>query len=190
MSYARDPNAADNSQVDLNGDALNNLLDFGANYVHEFGGVEVAIAGRYAIAQNDTVGGTNPEIWGAGANVSVAGFTIGGSFAEQNNAGISDGQAFDAGVSYSTGPWAMSLTYQYGTNADDEQANGALAVPAGSDEELQQFVAGVTYELAEGVAVGGFAAYVKFDEEVADSGAVGGDDVDGFVFGGGIALEF
>ena len=190
FSYARDPQSTQNNQVDLNGNALNNLFDFGANYVQDFGGVEVAIAGRYGIAQNDTVGGTNPELWGAGANVSVAGFTIGGSFAEQNNAGVSDGQAYDVGVSYSTGPWAMSLVYQYGTNADDEQANGALNVPAGSDEELQQFVAGVTYELAQGVAVGGFAAYVDFDEDVADSGAAGGDDVDGFIIGGGIALEF
>lgn len=190
LSYARDPNASNNAQVDLNGDALNNLFDLGVNYVQEFGGVEVAIAGRYGIAQNDSVGGENPEIWGAGANVSVSGFTIGGSFSEQNNTAVSDGQAYDVGVSYSTGPWAMSLVYQYGTNADDEQANGALAVPAGSDEELQQFVAGLTYELAEGVAVGGFAAYVDFDEDVSDSGAAGGDDVDGFIIGGGIALEF
>ena len=190
LSYARDPNASNNAQVDLNGNALNNLFDVGANYVQEFGGVEVAVAGRYGIAQNDTVGGTNPEIWGAGANVSVAGFTVGGSFAEQNNAGVADGQSYDVGVSYSTGPWAMSLVYQYGTSADDEQANAALAVPAGSDEELQQIVAGLTYELAQGVAVGGFAAYVDFDEDVADSGAAGGDDVDGFIIGGGIALEF
>lgn len=190
LSYARDPNASTNTQVDLNGDALNNLFDLGVNYVQEFGGVEVAIAGRYGIAQNDTVGGDNPEVWGAGANVSVAGFTVGGSFAEQNNAGVSDGQAYDVGVSYTTGPWAMSLVYQHGTSADDEQANGALAVPAGSDEELQQLVAGVTYALAEGVAVGGFAAYVDFDEDVSDDGTAGGDDVDGFIIGGGIAIEF
>ncbi|MEM7212749.1 MAG: porin [Pseudomonadota bacterium] len=190
MSYARDRQATQNTQVDLNGDDLNNIIDIGVNYVQEFGDAEIAVAGRYGIAQNDTVGGENPEVWGVGGVVSYGGFSVGGSFSEQNNTSISDGQAYDAGVSYSVGPWAMSLTYQYGRNADDEQANAALAVPAGSDEELQQFVAGVTYELAEGVALGGFAAYVEFDEEVADSGAAGGDDVDGFIIGGGVALEF
>lgn len=190
VSYARDRQATQNVQVDLNGDDLNNIVDLGVNYVRTIGPVDIAIAARYGIAGNNLSSSEDPEIWGGGVVVSSGGISIGGSFSEQNNTALSDGQAFDVGVSYSTGPWAMSLTYQYGRNADDEQANAALAVPAGADEELQQIVGGVTYELADGVALGGFVAYVAFDEEVADSGIVGGDDVDGFVIGGGIALEF
>ncbi|MEM7751087.1 MAG: porin [Pseudomonadota bacterium] len=190
LSYARDPNASSNAQVDLNNDPLNNLFDVGLNYVQELGPVELAVAGRWGTASDDTVGGNNPQIWGAGANVSYAGFTVGGSFAEQNNTPLSDGQAYDVGVSYATGPWEMSVVYQYGLNADDEQANTALSVPAGSDEELQQIVVGVTYGLAEGVAIGAFGAYVDFDEDVSDDGSAAGDDVDGFIIGGGVSLEF
>lgn len=185
VSYARDRQATQNTQLDLQNDPLNNIVDFGLNYVQEFGGVEVAAAGRYGIAQNNVAGGETPEVWGAGANVSFAGFTIGGSFAEQRGTStFSDGHSFDAGISYATGPWAMSLTYQYGINNDTELAG------LSADEELQQFVAGVTYGLAEGVSLGGFAAYVDFDEERDDNGNVGGDDVSGFIIGGGIALEF
>lgn len=227
VSYARDPNASSNAQVDITAaGGLHDLFDVGLNYVAEFGDVGVAVAGRWGIASlegsaavagssglvvdgtgatvvrattadvqaTDTVvlapvdavaagQSSNPTILGFGANVSYGGFTIGGSWAEQNDTVLSDGQAFDVGVSYATGPWAVSFTYQYGQNVDDELANG-------SDEELQQFVAGVTYELAEGVAVGGFAAYVDFDEEFSDDGTAGGDDVDGFIIGGGVALEF
>ncbi|MEM6932568.1 MAG: porin [Pseudomonadota bacterium] len=189
LSYARDPNEDSNAQINLDGNELNNIFDVGLNFVDTVGPVDVAVAGRWGIAQDDSAGGDNPQIWGAGINLGYEGFTIGGSFSEQNNTPVSDGTSFDAGVSYETGPWGVSFTYLRGENADDEQANSALAVPLGSDEELQQFVAGVSYALAQGVTVGAFGAYVTFEEDVGDAGA-GGDDVDGFVLGGGVLIEF
>lgn len=188
-SYARDSNEDSNAQVDLNGDPLNNIFDVGVNFVEALGPVDVAVAGRWGIASSNT-GTGNPQIWGGGLNVGYAGFTVGGSFSEQNNTATSDGQSFDVGVSYETGPWGLSFTYLRGTNADDEQANGALAVPVGSDEELQQFVGGVSYALAQGVTLGAYGAYVDFDEDVSDDGTQTGDDVDGFILGGGILIEF
>ncbi|MEO0622163.1 MAG: porin [Pseudomonadota bacterium] len=188
-SYARDSNEDDNAQVNLSDDPLNNIFDIGLNFVETVGPVDLAVAGRWGIASDDT-SDNNPQIWGVGATVAYEGFSVGGSFSEQNNTALSDGQSFDVGVSYETGPWGFSFAYLRGTNADDEQANGDLAVPLGSDEELQQFVGGVSYGLADGVTVGVFGAYVDFDEDVSDDGTAAGDDVDGFIVGGGIALEF
>ncbi|MEL6310905.1 MAG: porin, partial [Pseudomonadota bacterium] len=146
-SYARDPEEDSNTQLDLNGDELNNIFDVGVNYVNEFGPVSVEASARWGIALNDAPGGENPQIYAFGGAIGFEGVKIGGSFAEQNDAGVSDGTAYDAGISYETGPWGVSFTYMRGTNVDDE------APLPGSDEELDQFLVGVTYKLAEGISL-------------------------------------
>lgn len=181
VSYARDAGDDSNAQVDCNA-ATCDFFDVGANYVNSFGGFDVAISGRYGIASG--AGANDPTVFGAGLNLGVAGVTIGGSFAEQNDAGNRDGQVYDVGVSYKTGPWGFSFTYMNGSNVDDENA------AAGADEELQQFLLGVTYSLAKGVKIGAFGAYVDFDEDLSDGGGGTGDDVDGFVIGTGIKVNF
>ncbi|MEL7174765.1 MAG: porin, partial [Pseudomonadota bacterium] len=132
----------------------------------------------------------NPQIYSAGANVGFAGVTIGGSFAEQNNGGTDDGQSYDAGISYETGPWGVSFTYFKGENVDDENPTN----PFGNDEELAQYLVGVNYKLAKGVSLGAFGAYVDFEEDNGDAagnvGSSGGDDVDGFIIGTGIKISF
>ena len=195
LSYARDGNQDSNGQINLNGNTLNNIVDIGANYVNSFGGFDVAISGRWGIANNDTAGSNNPQVWGAGINLGFSGVTIGGSFAEQNNNGDNDGRAFDAGISYSTGPWAFSFTYLNGESVDDETVAGVAngATGAGNDESLQSFMLAARYKLAKGVAIGAFGAYVDFDEDVGDTAgnsAAQGDDVDGFVIGTGIKVNF
>ena len=186
VSYARDDNQDTMAQLDLNANPateLENIVDIGANYVNSFGGFDVALSGRYGMADDD-VAGSDPEVFGAGLNLGYAGFTIGGSFAEQNDGGTEDGQAWDAGLAYETGPWGFSFTYFHGSNVDDE-------VPvAGADEELDQYLLGVSYTVAKGVALNGFGAYVDFDEDFTDAGVAGGDDVDGWVVGTGIKISF
>ena len=186
VSYARDGLQDNNAQLDINGRSLTNIVDFGANFVQSFGPVDIAVSGRYGIAFDDAPG-DDPEIYAFGANVGFFGVTIGGSFAEQNNAGFDDGQSYDAGVSYTTGPWGVSFTYFHGSNVDEESAfNGAAF---GNDEELDQYLLGVTYKLAKGVTLLGFGAYVDFQEDTGDAGG-SGDDVDGFVIGTGIKISF
>lgn len=187
VSYARDPNEDSNAQVDIDGTALSNIVDVGANYVNSFGDLDVAVSGRYGIAFGSDNPGDEPVIYGGGINIGYAGFTVGGSFAEQNDAGLQDGRAFDAGVSYETGPWGISFTYFDGENVDNESlANGAAF---GNDEELQQYLLGVSYALAKGVKLNAFGAYVDFQEDTGDAGG-GGDDVDGFIVGTGIKISF
>lgn len=194
LSYARDANQDTNAQLNLNNNPLNNIFDVGANYVNSFGGFDVAVSGRWGIAQDDrtavagTDTGKNPQIWSAGVNLGFGGVTVGGSFAEQNNAGTDDGTSFDAGISYETGPWGISFTYFRGENVDDENQFNT----AGNDEELQQFLLGINYSLARGIDLSAYGAYVDFDEEQSDPGGVttSGDDVDGFVIGNGIRVRF
>ncbi len=192
VSYARDPDDDDNSQQNLDDVRLRDIIDFGVNYVNSFGDIDVAVAGGYGIAlsdvSEDSVGGdfpaaNNPTVYNVGANVGFAGVTVGGSFSEQNNAGTDDGQSYDVGISYETGPWGVSFTYFHGENADDEF--GAT----GPDEELDQYLIGVKYKLAKGVDLSAFGAYVDFEEDMGDAGG-GGDDVDGFIIGTGIRLRF
>lgn len=48
-----------------------------------------------------------------------------------------------------------------------------------------------TYSLAKGVKVSAFGAYVDFEEDVGDGGAgTPGNDVDGFIIGTGIKVNF
>ncbi len=225
VSYARDPNQDSNAQLnlDVQNPDLSNIFDVGANYVNSFGAFDVAVSGRYGIAANNTGlgdifpgGGTifdedvfdgNPTVWSAGLNLGFAGFTVGGSFSEQNNTFVEDGQSWDAGLAYETGPWGISFTYFHGRNTDNETSTPA-ATPSGfrsdpllgRDETLQEYLLGVNYDLAKGVALNAFGAYVQFDEEVGDTlsdGAGGfvtinptGDDVDGWVVGTGIKVSF
>lgn len=192
-SYARDGEEDTNAQFDINDAVLANIIDFGANYVNSFGDFDVAISGRYGVAFGD--GPNNPTIWSAGANFGFAGVTIGGSVAEQNNSGgnagvgtdIKDGFAFDAGISYETGPWGFSFTYFDGENVDDENP-GVLGA---NKEDVQQFLVGASYDLAKGVKLNAFGAYIDFEEESGDGGAgTAGDDVDGFIIGTGIKVSF
>ena len=120
--------------------------------------------------------------WGVGLNLGFAGFTVGGSYAEQDDAGTEDGEVFDLGVSYETGPWGVSFTFQHGENVDDENP--------GADEELDQYLLGISYALAKGVALNAYGAYVDFDEDVSDGGEGSGDDVDGWVLGTAIKISF
>ena len=126
--------------------------------------------------------GPNPDLWSAGLNLGFAGFTIGGSYAEQNDAGTEDGEVFDVGVSYETGPWGFSFTFQHGENVDDENP--------GTDEELDQYLLGISYKLAKGVALNAYGAYVEFDEDVSDGGSGNGDDIDAWVLGTAIKINF
>lgn len=185
LSYARDANQDSNTQIDVNpAGTLHDLFDVGANYVNSFGGIDIALSGRWGTATCEDGGGScpNPDVWGVGGNLGYAGFTIGGSYAEQDDAGTEDGEAWDAGISYETGPWGFSFTYFHGENVNEESA------PLTDEEELDQYLLGVSYALAQGVTLNAFGAYVDFEEPSSDP--FGPDDVDGWVIGTGIKISF
>jgi len=180
LSYAHDGVQDNFGPTNIAGGSGNlaHIFDIGLNYVQTFGDFNVAASARYGVAQgNLAVGPDTPTIYSFGLNLGYAGFTIGGSFAEQNEtaAGVDDGIAYDVGVSYATGPWTFSLTYFHGENGE----------PGGTSDEQDTFGGAVDYKLAKGVRLNLFGAYVDYD-----SAAGPGSDVDGWVIGTGIGLSF
>ena len=180
VSYARDGTQDNNAQIDCNA-APCDFFDVGANYVNSFGDFSIALSGRYGVADVPGSGG-DPEVWAAGLNLGYAGFTIGGSYAESDkDHGVQEGQYWDAGISYETGPWGFSFTYADGENVNSESLTGG-------DEELQQYLLGVSYALAQGVTLSGWGGYVDFEEDANDIN--GPDDVDAWIIGTSIAVSF
>jgi predicted porin len=180
VSYARDGLQDNNGQINTNAVTLHDIFDVGANYVNSFGGFDIALSGRYGFADDNN--GGDPQVWAAGLNLGFGGFTIGGSYGEQTGAGVMNGEVYDVGVSYTTGPWGFSVTYIHGESVNDEEGAG------GNDETLEQFLVGMSYNLAKGVKLSAYGAYVDFDEPSSDPG--GADDIDGFVIGTGVKISF
>lgn len=189
FSYARDGDQDNNAQQDISdvSGELHDIFDIGAIYERDFGDFSIGVSGRWGIATRESgvAGGasTHPQVWAAGAELGVAGFKIGGSFAEQNESGTEDGTGYQVGIAYKSGPWGVSLNYHHGENVDDEQP------VAGADEQIDLFLLGASYRLAKGVDLNAFGAYVDFKEDFGDAGGAG-DDVDGFAIGTGIKIKF
>lgn len=179
-SYAHDANQDNFGPTDISAGSGNlaHIFDVGANYVQSFGDFDVALSTRWGTGDANTgAANDNPTVLSFGANLGYAGFTIGGSWAESNehNNGVDDGIAYDAGVSYATGPWTASFTYFHGENGE----------PGGTTDEQDTFGAAVDYKLAKGVRLNLFGAYVDYD-----AGAGPTSDRDGWVLGTGVGLSF
>ncbi len=107
-----------------------------------------------------------------------------------------DGHAWDAGVSYVTGPWGFSVTYFHGENVDNDCTSTAtqtagFGCAGDDDEEVDQYLLGASYTLAEGVTLNAFGAYVDFEGATISNGeASGKSEVDGWILGTGIKIEF
>ena len=177
ISYTPDNGEDTNAQPSENDD-YHDGLDVGVNFTDSFGGFDVAAFGRYGTASNDAPGGDDPTVFGAGINLGYAGFTVGGSYAQQDDAGANEGQAWDVGASYATGPWGVSLTYFSG-EAEGGSASG--------DEELQTIEGAVSYALGPGIKVIGSVGYNDFDDD--DTGTAD-DSNDGYWIVTGIKLSF
>jgi predicted porin len=162
------------------------IFDFDANYVNSFGDFDVAVSGRWGFADMNNQS-DDATVWAAGLNLGFSGVTVGGSYGEQNGTkGINmNGEVYDLGISYSTGPWGFSFTYFHGENQGNPE--GAALVAETGDEEVDQFLLGISYDLAKGVNIGGYGAYIDFED--ADGGTAD-HSVDGFIIGTGVKIKF
>lgn len=141
VSYAPgNTNVVNSGLVDRNA-GLSDIFDIAANYSQSFGNVDVELSARWgtgdagtvfaAVAPGlDGVVGTSddiltpaviqpgdPETWAVGAQFSTAGFTFGGSYAENTTGalfGVGDTEGWSLGVTYDmAGPWRVGFdTYQ------------------------------------------------------------------------------
>ena len=189
ISYARDSGQT-NGPVN-NNTAITDIVDIAANYSGSFGGVDLDASARWGTA-SAPAGAVDPEVWGAGLNIGFSGFTIGGSYAEQdgsatNGAGVAnaqDGRSYDVGIGYANGPMSYSLTYFNGENIDND-----AGVAVGSKEQLETIVLAVKYTVNSNFKVGAFIANTDFTED-ADAAGAGANDVEGTVLGVGAAFSF
>jgi len=172
VSYARDATEGFGA-VNLDNN-LGNIFDIGANYVNDFGGFDVALAGRYGTA--DAPGAADdPDTFAVGLNLGFSGVTIGGSYASEDGGNTAnDGDFFDVGISYATGPWGVSLTYAH----SDLDGLGEMDTAALSAK----------YALGPGVKVIGTVAYA--DQSDARAAAAGTTANDAIIIETGFTLNF
>ena len=182
-----------NSPVFANEDTqFNNGIAIGVNFVESFGSVDVAVAGGYRRAEAPDSAFTgfsytpeDIEQFSAGANIGFAGFTIGGSYANETSGRTSvsggniistEGESYDIGVSYSTGPWSFGVAYIHG------EVEGAIGTPG--EDEMDAASVGIEYAVAPGVTASVSGLWADWDEEGTNS------DNDGFAGSVGINFGF
>ena len=152
---------------------VNDIFDIGVAYSQSFNGVDLTLSGRYGTASNDTgIANTDdPDVWGVGALIGVAGWTFGGHYGENDNGGLlPDQEGWSLGVSYDiAGPWSVGFdTYQ---GEWDDNVGGK------AEYEGYQLVA--NRKLGAGVSWSVYAMYAE--------GTVNGAGLAGGALGGGSA---
>jgi outer membrane protein OmpU len=113
------------------------FLEYGINYTGDFSGVTVAASatgtsgnGRGGPLTGATVALKDFSAWQVGGQVGYAGFKIGGGYVDADNFNVpvrtdsGDQHAWNAGISYTTGPVAVGVTYM--------DAEGYKAAPSGT----------------------------------------------------------
>jgi outer membrane protein OmpU len=162
---AEAPNASDARRVD--GNTLSDGYTYGIRYSGDLGGAAVK-----ADVTRANIGTENQELTHGGLTVSMAGFTVGGGYTDVNKTGVVggattddgltnvDGNTWELGVSYATGPYTVSAAYM---SAED---NGVSTV-AGDDKDHAWKVA-ATYDMGAGVAL--TANYFRITADLEDTG--------------------
>jgi outer membrane protein OmpU len=185
----------------------------GALYAETFGGVGVKASAGWVTYDAGGASGQNNE-YAYGLNLSYAGFTLGGSYRLSNfnatvdatptNATVTGigtqsinlysqkGHGYDAGISYASGPYAVSFAYFHSeVRGSDSTTNGGTATVSGEDKISFYQVSG-KYNLGAGVdllASIGYADYKNGDQ--TDATGTGNDtDNKGWVAMTGLSLQF
>lgn len=161
---------------------------FGVNYAGEFSGVGVKAYGGYQVTDmsNASTVTTNPNAntkdpaqdIGGGLSLSYQGFTVGGSVHRRIQSTAAtvgtnslDGFAWNAGIQYAEGPYAVSFGYA------NSKVEGNIANPG--KDEVDVYRIGASYILGPGVKAFGQVAYSDAQDEtgtasLGNEGAWGG----------------
>lgn len=163
-----------------------NAFGVGFNFSNSFNGIDLGVAAGFNHGSADTAreaaGADNFQQVKVGAMVGVAGFSIAGSYANQlegktnaTNTVTNEGQSYDIGASYSTGPWGASVTYFHGEQED--------TIATAGDDEATAVVGAVSYALGPGITTSFSLMYGELEDE-------GGANSDATVGILGIAISF
>jgi len=199
ISYANQGavNAGNSFSINKNA-VLSDIFDIGVNYSNTFGSTDITLSARWGTGDTPSVavGASDFETWGVGFQVGFGNFTVGGSYAENDNdetlapAGVvsaGDSEGWSLGATYNAGVWSFeALTYQSDTNL-----NFAGARIPGSKTEREAYRIGASRALGPGVD---WDIYLVHETRNATGGIIGlllpGDEVEGTVLGTAINLSF
>ena len=169
-SYSPDTNQDDNSPVDRD-TGVSDMVAFGANYKGDFGGASVGVSAGYGTFLESASGTEEPEAYSLGLTIGVGGFSAGASWASADDSNA-DGDAYNLGVAYETGPFGVSLSYFHG-EVDDSS-------------EQDTFHLSGKYALGPGVTAAATLGHATFE----DNGTAGDDEVEATYLVTGIRLSF
>lgn len=158
-SYSVEDGTAASQGSALNRGTTNDSASMGVAYEGEMGGASVsADLGYYTL--NGSFDTTS-----VGVNVGMAGFTVGGRYANIDGeaaatAAVNDvsGDQWEIGVGYETGPYSMAAAYM---NSD------AKATTAAGKDEWTAWQVGAGYDLGAGVGLVAQYVHSEFDNEGA-----------------------
>ncbi|MGV8997639.1 MAG: porin [Parvibaculaceae bacterium] len=139
------------------------VYEIALNYAGTIGGLDLGADGFYTSGKSN-INNTSPEEYGAGANLGMWGFTLGGAYYNSNDiagpgftAAGAGQEVWTAGLSYKTGPWTVGGAYLRAENT-----------ATGSNDKNSMWQLGGGYNLGSGVDVG--VEYQMINEKNAASG--------------------
>jgi len=177
ISYA--PNASQDSNVLVDRNtAVSDGVMAGLNYVNDFGGFKVAGSLGYGtFLDAASSGGDEPEAISAGLTLGYMGFSAGASYATFDDSGANDGEGYNLGIAYATGPFGVSLSY---FNGERDGTTGGT-----SQAEQDTIMLSGKYALGPGVTAAATLGHSEYT-----SSTTGVSDVEATYFVTGIKLSF
>jgi outer membrane protein OmpU len=157
---------------------LHDGATMGVAYSGEMSGATVDVDLTHMVWGNSDASTTH-----AGVSVGMAGFTVGGGYsdfndersattaAQQTAQGLVDGNAWELGVGYETGPISVSAAYM--------SAESTGTVATAGDNEDTKWQASAAYDLGAGVNLSALYFHSKADAE----GATAATSVNGVIAG-------
>jgi outer membrane protein OmpU len=137
------PDTGDTGQAPFSGDVnlgdAENVFVLGANYQGQWNNWGVALSATGEFGESESAALEDLSTYALGGSVNVAGFTVGGSWADLGdslNAANTESEFWTAGATYAMGPFGVGLSY-----LDSESGTS----------EFNNVVLGADYQLAAGL---------------------------------------
>ena len=189
-SYSPDSNQDNNNSPDRNASATD-MVAVGANFKGDFAGASLGISGGYGKFLNSATGSTvEPAAYNFGLTIGFGGFSVGGSYAkaDDNNNG-SDGDGYNIGVAYTTGPLGVSLTYFDGERDGLTTGSGTTRVTTNSASQKTVHLS-ANYTLGPGVTAAATLGHANFESNDRTLAGATVQDIEATYFVTGIKLSF
>lgn len=169
-------------QADNNTNQQSEVVEIGANYSREFGGIDIGLFGGWGQGDIEApaAGRSDNETWSVGARLGYSGFQVGASYRDDDrgrSGSNTDQQEYLLGASYKAKPWSVSLLYWH----------SEIGAGAGlGEDELDAFELGGSYALGPGVNLAGGVQYVEYEDNLN----VAANENDALIFLIGTQISF